>query len=56
MHSTRMRTARLLTVSRGLPNPPWMQTPPWIETDPPAPDADPCPLMQTPPVNSDTHV
>ena len=33
MHSSRVRTARLLTISRsiprgGLPNPPWMQTPP----------------------------
>ena len=42
MHSSRMRTTHLLTISRSiqwgdLPNPPWMQTssgcrPPWIQT------------------------
>ena len=42
MHSTRMRTALLLTISHNIPRwggatqPPWMQTPPhlWMQTLP----------------------
>ena len=47
MHSSRMQTARLLTISHsiraGLPNPPWMQTPLEAELplDTDLPDTDP---------------
>ena len=55
MHSSRVRTARLLTVSRrsqgGLSSPPGGRTPPaypWRQTTPPPPDAD-CPTLDEDP-------